>query len=54
MRYCEMRADGRLSEDEACKITGLPREAGRLRLSEDEVQRLIIKAQRKRESKEDV
>lgn len=47
----EMLADGHLSADEADKIN---REAKRLHLSEEEVQRLIIKAKRERDLKEDV
>lgn len=47
----EMLSDGHLSGAEAEKVN---QEAKRLHLSEDEVQRLIIKAKRERELKEDV
>ena len=47
----EMLADGVLDEDETEQIK---REAKRLHLSEDEVDRLIIKARKERELKEDV
>lgn len=47
----EMLADGVLDDEEMEKIHA---EAKRLHLSEDEVERLIIKAQRERELKEDV
>ena len=47
----EMLADGVLDEDESEQIR---REAKRLHLSEEEVDRLIIKARKERELKEDV